>query len=89
MKLSEGPRYNSTRITTATTTVVKSGTGTLHGFFINVAVAATITFNDAIGTKWVLPASFPVGCYVGIDAGFAGKIEVVTAGASDITILWL
>jgi hypothetical protein len=72
------------RITTATTTQVKAKSGVLHRVLVEVTTAFTITFNDALGTKFVFPASIPVGLYP-IEAEFAGKIEVVTAGASNLT----
>lgn len=86
MKLSEGPGYRYNRITTATTTAVKAGTGVLRGVMLDTTVASTITFNDVLGTVMEWPASFPVGCYHGLDILFVGKIEVVTAGASHLTV---
>lgn len=88
MKVHEGPRYQSVRITTATTTAVKSGTGVLRGFILQTTVASTVTFNDATGTKFVLPASFTIGRYLGLDVLFSGKIEVVTAGASALVVIY-
>jgi hypothetical protein len=80
-----------TRITTATTTVVKNGTGILHRIVVAVAVASTITINESLAgvstVVAVLPASFPVGSYE-FNMELAGKIEIVTAGASDLLIIW-
>jgi len=81
------PSLRATRITTATTTAVKAGTGTVHRIIIGATTAFTITFNDGVGTKLVLGVSFPVGSYE-LNIEFATKIEVVTGGASDITIVW-
>jgi hypothetical protein len=81
------PAYRATRITTATTTPVKAGTGIVHRIIIGATTAFTITFNDGVGTKLVLGASFPVGSYE-LNIEFATKIEIVTAGASDITVVW-
>jgi hypothetical protein len=78
---------SATRITSATTTAVKAVSGEVHQVIIGATAAGTITFNDSVGAKLVLGASYPVGSYhVGIR--FAGKIEVVTGAASDVTIVW-
>jgi hypothetical protein len=81
------PSLRATRITTATTTVVKAGTGTIHRIVIGATAAGTITLNDGVGTKLVLGVSFPVGSYE-LNIECATKIEIVTAGASDLTIVW-
>lgn len=86
VRVMEGPAYRWNRITSATTTTVKSGTGVLRGVFLDTTVASAITFNDAIGTVMIWPASFAVGCYHGLDILFVGKIEIVTAGASHLTV---
>lgn len=81
----------STRITTATTTTIKNANGEVHRVIIGATAAGTITFNETVSgatvAKLVLGASFPVGTYA-IGIRFAGKIEVVTAAASDITVVW-
>ncbi len=82
------PLCRATRITTATTTAVKAGTGIVHRIVIGTTAVGTITLNDNVGTKLVLGASFPVGSYE-LNIEFAGRIEVVTAAASDITVVWL
>ncbi len=69
------------------TTAVKNGTGTLHRIIIGTTAAGAITVNDNLGTKLVLGASFPVGSYE-INIECAGKIEIVTGAASDITAVW-
>ena len=76
--------YRSVRITTGTTTQVKAATGVLKSIIIGATAAGTITVNDALGTKLVLKSSVPEGIY-GLNLLCAGKIEVVTAAASDIT----
>lgn len=85
--LSHIPGYPATRITTATTTAIKAGTGVIHRIVIGTTAAGAITVNDNLGAKLVLGASFPVGSYE-LDIECAGKIEVVTAAASDITVVW-
>jgi hypothetical protein len=77
----------ATRITTATTTAVKAGTGIVHRIVIGATAAGTITLNDLVGTKLVLGVSYPVGSHQ-LDIECAGKIEIVTGAASDITIVW-
>jgi hypothetical protein len=77
----------ATRITTATTTAVKTGTGTVIRIIIGATAAGTITLNDAVGTKLVLGTSYPVGSYE-LNIECAGKIEIVTGSTSDITVVW-
>jgi hypothetical protein len=90
MKVSEGPRYRSVRITSATTTQVSgaSTTAVLRGIFIEAAPTGTITFNDAVGTKMILPISFPVGYHPEINMLFSGKLEVVTSAADRVVVVW-
>jgi hypothetical protein len=81
------PANRATRITTATTTAVKAGTGIVHRIVIGTTAAGTITLNDNIGAKLVLGASFPIGSYE-LNIECSGKIEVVTGAASDISVVW-
>lgn len=81
------PSGTPTRITTATTTVLKTGAGTLIRLIIGTTAAGAITVNDGTGAKLVLGASFPVGVYE-LNMALSGKIEIVTAGASDVTAVW-
>lgn len=86
------PLCRTTRITTATTTTIKSGTGVVHRIIIGTTAAGAITLNqylNGVATPvLVLGASFPVGSYE-LNIECAGKIEIVTAAASDITVVWL
>ena len=77
---------NSTRITTATTTAVSAKGGTVHRVIVEVATAGIVTFNDALGAKTIWPVAWPVGIYE-LNIGFAGKIEVVTAGADRLVVI--
>lgn len=77
---------NSTRITTATTTAVKAGGGTVHRVIVEVATAGIVTFNDSLGAKTIWPAAWPVGVHE-LNIAFAGKIEVVTAGADRLVVI--
>lgn len=87
MSRPQGIAGTPTRITTATTTAVKAGSGTVHRIVIGTTAAGTITFNDSVGAKLVLGASFPIGSYE-LNLAMAGKIEVVTGAATDCTIVW-
>lgn len=85
------PANKSTRITTATTTVVKTGTGIIHRIVIGTTAAGAITVNQLLAGSTVavlvLGASFPVGSYE-LNIECAGKIEIVTGAASDITVVY-
>ncbi len=81
-----------TGITTATTTVVKSGAGILHAIVVNATAAGTITVYDntaASSTKIAtLKASIAEGVYSYMGLAFSTGLTVVTAGASDVTVLY-
>lgn len=85
-------RYSYTNISTATTTVVKSGSGVLGRITVNTTAAGTITIYDntaGSGTKIAtLPASVAVGTYE-YGVAFSTGLTIVTAGASDITVAYL
>lgn len=90
-----GSPYNN--ITTATTTVVKSGAGVLHKLIINTAIAsATITLYDntaASGTKIgtiTLPAVITGLSLIDLiyDLSFATGLTVVTSGLTDLTVIY-
>lgn len=85
------PSGQTTQITSATTTVVKATGGVLLRLVVLAAVASTITLNETVNgatvAKAVLPASLAVGSY-DLGISFSGKIEVVTAGASNLLVLW-
>jgi hypothetical protein len=82
--------YNYNNITTATTTVVKTGVGVLHSITINTTTAFAITVYDntsAAGTKIATIAASPViGSTFIYDVAFKTGLTIVTAGASDITV---
>ena len=81
-------------IATNTTTVVKSGAGRLYGISVNTTAAGTITVYDntaASGTKLaVLKSSVAEGMYLQFPEGFTFQtgLTVVTAAASDITVVY-
>lgn len=82
---------NYTNISTGTTTVVKSGKGNLARIVINTTAAGAITVYDntsAAGTKIAtFPSSAVVGNYEYI-CKFNTGLTIVTAAASDITVIW-
>jgi len=84
--------FNYTNISTATTTLVKSGTGILHTITVNTTAAATITIYDSLtasGNKIATIAASPaIGSDFQYDVAFNTGLTVVTAGASDITVAW-
>jgi hypothetical protein len=86
------PRYSSTYIATATTTVVKSGAGTLRSITLTETAAAIITvYDNTAGSGTViavLKASIAEQTFL-FDASFATGLTIVTAGASKLTVSWL
>lgn len=86
------PKYNGTYISTATTTLVKTGAGVLHSITVTTAAAGTITVYDntaGSGTiKAVLKVSIPEGTYI-FDIAFATGLTIVTAAASGLTVSYL
>jgi hypothetical protein len=87
-----GAKCSGTYISSATTTVVKSGAGMLHSIVVTETAAGAITVYDntaASGTiKAVLKASVAEGTYT-FDITFATGLTIVTAGASKITVSYL
>lgn len=85
-------QFSPAHITTATTTVVKSGAGLLHRVGVNTPVAAaTITvYDNTAGSGTVLavittPAS-PVPFSLDYDVKVVNGLTLVTVGAQDITV---
>lgn len=82
---------NFTNITSATTTVVKSGRGTLAKIIVNTTAAGAITVYDntsAAGTKIAtLKTSIAEGSFE-FNCRFMTGLTVVTAAASDVTVIW-
>ncbi len=82
-------------ITTATTTVVKSGAGVLHGVTVNTkgTVASTVTIYDntaGSGSKIGIIDTLNLSGSFFFDAAFATGLTVVTTGtvAPDITVMY-
>lgn len=86
--------YSSTRITTATTTQVKSGPGVLKRIVVNTPVSAgsiglidgtsgtTVTIGAIVSTADLKPY------FVDFDVRFSTGLRIVTAQAQDITVVW-
>ena len=85
------PSFDARRISTATTTTVKSGSGHLHSIVLGATAAGTITIYDntaASGTIiGVLKASIVEGTYL-FDCQFTTGLTIVTAAASDLTVTY-
>lgn len=83
--------YQYTNITSATTTQVATGKGKLHAIVVNTTAAGTIKIIDnTTGTTaniGTLKASVAENTYF-YDCYFAKGLRIVTAGASDITVIW-
>lgn len=84
-------RFGYSNITSATTTVVKSGAGFLHSIIINTTAAGTVTIYDntaASGNKIAtLKASIAENCYI-YDVAFTTGLTIVTGAASDVTVAY-
>lgn len=82
---------SSTYIATATTTVVKSGSGHLARIVVGeTAAGASTLYDNTAGSGTivgVLKASIVEGTYE-FNVAFATGLTVVTAGASKITVVW-
>lgn len=79
--------YNALYISTNTTTAVKASPGYVKGILVGETAAGAITVNDGSTTVAVLKASIVEGYYP-IEAYFATDIEVVTAAASKLTVIY-
>lgn len=78
-------------ITNATTTTVKSGSGVLQKLIIGTTAAGAITIYDNTAGSGTIIAKFkssmPEGSYA-IDVAFTTGLTVVTAAASDISVVY-
>jgi hypothetical protein len=89
--------YNYTNITTATTTLVKTGQGILHAIVVNTPVGSgVIEFDDAVTntTPKIGTITFPstilsIGYLSNIyDIAFKTGLSITTTGTMDITVVW-
>jgi len=78
-------------IATATTTQVKTGAGILHAIIVNTTSAGAISIIDGTSGSTVnigsLKASIVEGTYT-YDLVFKAGLRIITAGASDITVIY-
>lgn len=90
-------RYNYTNITSATTTLVKQGPGTLHAIIVNTPVAnGVIELDDALThtTPKVGTITYPASLLssgpgsVAYDVDFVTGLSITTTGTMDITVVW-
>jgi hypothetical protein len=90
-------RYSYTRISTATTTVIKASAGFLHKIIWNKSVATGITtVYDNTSAAGTIVAIRTVGAALLSDPPLSGEynctmgtgITVVTSQAEDITVVW-
>lgn len=81
--------FNSTRITTATTTLCHSGVGVIGGIFVEVALTGAVTLYDALTATGTPPLILPIGTTAGFHK-FPRKLgtgaTVVTAAADRIVV---
>jgi hypothetical protein len=89
--------YTYTNITSATTTLVKTGAGILHAIIVNTPVGSgVIEFDDALThtTPKIGTITFPatllnngpnVATY---DLSFSTGLSITTTGTMDITVVW-
>lgn len=88
--------YNYTRVTTAATTLVKTGPGILHAVIVNTPTAtATIELDDALTNaapiigKLLMPTTAANPFTVPYDVAFSTGLSVTVAVATvDATIVW-
>lgn len=81
--------FNYNNISSATTTVVKTGTGMLHGITVNTTAAGAITVYDntaGSGTKIATLKASVAENHYRFDVAFTTGLTIVTAAASDITV---
>ncbi len=89
--------YTYTNITSATTTLIKSGAGTLHSIVVNTPVGSgVIEMDDAlthttpkIGTITFPATILSIGYLSNMyDIAFTTGLSITTTGTMDITVAW-
>lgn len=84
-------RYKYNNITTATTTLIKTGSGILAGITVNGGTIGAITIYDnttASTTKIATIASPFAGQVIPFGIGFSTGLTIVTGAATDITVMY-
>lgn len=85
------PGSNYRNITTAATTQVKGRSGILKRITVNTTAAGAITVYDSTTGAGSTIATFPISATVGTydyNARFLNGLTIVTAAASDITVIY-
>lgn len=81
--------YNSSYISTATTTTVKSNAGVLHSITLGETAAGAITVYDNTAGSGTIIAAFKASVaeqtFV-LDVAFATGLTIVTAAASKLNV---
>lgn len=83
--------HSSTYISTATTTICKSGAGVLKGIVLGETAAGAITIYDntaGSGTVLAVLKSSIAENYFEFELAFTTGLTIVTAGASKLTVIW-
>lgn len=97
LQASPSGAYSFTNITTATTTLVKSGAGTLHAIIVNTPVlSGVIEMDNAIThtAPKIGTITYPATLVsdgpdsVVYDLAFSTGLSITTTGAMDITVVW-
>ena len=83
-------RFNS--LLRTTTGAVASGSGVLHGYYVNTTTSAAVTLTDgkpSPTTIFVIPAAVVVGTAVlGLDIAFATSLTATFAGSGSLTFIY-
>jgi hypothetical protein len=77
----------SARLTTALTFAAKVGSGTVHRVIVEAALTGSVTFQDFLGPRLIMAVGFPPGAHE-INIAFVGVIEVVTASADRLVVVY-
>jgi len=84
--------FNSTPITTATTTLIKTGQGIFGGIEVFGGLTGTITVYDGVTATGTKLADFDTTVAISPtyiqNSGFKVGLTVVTSAATKINVLW-
>lgn len=84
-------QMNSTYISTATTTTIKTGAGLLHTIVVNGGTAGTIIVYDNTAASGTIIASFDstnaLATYI-LNAKFTTGLTIITAAATKLTVTY-
>ena len=81
----------SVRISTATTTLVKTGQGALLGFIVANSVAGTVIIHDALAATNALTGTITTvtSTWFAMPIMFSIGLTIVSAGTIDVTVVFL